>query len=71
MKTIYEAKSFIKGILGKSVIVKVMGMRNKNEVLEGSISSCYPNIFTLDTEAGVKSFTYTDVLIGNILIKIK
>ena len=71
MKTIYEAKSFINKNKGKRVIIKVLGIRNKSEMVEGIISECYPNIFIVDTLSGKKSFTYTDVLIGNIIIKIK
>lgn len=71
MKTIYEAKNFIRSIVGKSVIIKVMGLRNKNEIVEGIVGACYPNVFVVETVSGVKSFTYTDVLIGNILVKIK
>ena len=71
MRTIYEARSFIKDNKNKHVFVKIMGIRNKNEIVEGTISQCYPNVFILDTDDGVKSFTYTDVLIGNILVKLK
>ena len=71
MKTIYEAKNFIHSHLNKKVIVKVIGIRNKNEMVEGVISECYANIFMIDTGYGKKSYTYTDVLIGNVLVKIK
>ena len=44
---------------------------NKNEMIEGIISECYANVFMVDTGFSKKSFTYTDVLIGNVLIKLK
>ena len=71
MKTIYEAKNFIKNNLHKKVTLKILGIRNKNEMIEGEISECYANVFMIDTGFSKKSFTYTDVLIGNVLIKLK
>ena len=71
MKTIYEAKDFVLKNKGKNVLIKVLGIRNKNEYVDGVISECYKNLFMIDTLNGKKSFTYTDYLIGNILIKIK
>ena len=71
MRTIYEAKEFVRGNKGKNVLIKVLGIRNKNEYIDGIISECYQNLFMVDTINGKKSFTYTDYLIGNILIKLK
>jgi len=71
MRTIYEAKDFVLSNKGKNVLIKVLGIRNKNEYVDGVISECYKNLFMVDTLNGKKSFTYTDFLIGNILIKIK
>ena len=41
--------------------VKVYIGRNKYEYYEGMINHMYPNIFTIDTNKGIKSFTYADV----------
>ena len=71
MRTIYEAKDFVKSNKGRSVLVKVLGIRNKNEYIDGVIGDCYQNLFMIDTLNGKRSFTYTDYLIGNILIKLK
>ena len=71
MKTIYQAKEFIKSNYGKRVIVKVLGIRNKIELVEGIISECYSHVFIVKTKFGSKSFTYTDVLVGNIKITLK
>ena len=71
MRTIYEAKDFVRSNKGKNVLIKVLGIRNKNEYIDGTISECYQNLFMVDTINGKKSFTYTDYLIGNILIKLK
>ena len=71
MKTIYRAKEFIRSNYGKRVLVKVLGIRNKVEMVEGSISECYSHVFIVRTKFGNKSFTYTDVLIGNIRVNVK
>ena len=71
MKTIYQAKEFIKSNYGKRVLVKVLGVRNKIEMVEGIISECYNHVFVVRTKFGNKSFTYTDVLVGNIRVSVK
>lgn len=71
MKTIYQAKDFIRNNYGKRVIIKVLGLRNKTDIVEGIISECYKQIFIVTTKFGKKSFTYTDVLVGNIRVSVK
>ncbi len=71
MKTIYQVREFIRGNYGKRAIIKVLGIRNKTDLYEGLISECYKNVFILSTKMGKKSFTYTDVLIGNIKVSVK
>ena len=71
MKTIYQAKKFIRSNYGKRVIIKVLGIRNKIEMIEGIISERYQNVFIVITKFGKKSFTYTDVLVGNIRVNVK
>ncbi len=71
MKTIYEAKSFVRNNIGKKVCVQVKGIRNKYEIIHGIITNCYPNVFLVKTSESRKSFTYTDVLIGNVIIQLK
>jgi len=71
MKTIYQARELVTSNLGKRAIIKVLGIRNKTEIFEGIISECYNNVFILNTKMGKKSFTYTDVLVGNIKLNVK
>ncbi len=42
--------------------------RNKYEYLEGYINDIYPNLFTINTNKGLKSFSYSDVIIKNVII---
>ena len=69
MKTIYEAKELIKNNYKKIVTIKVLGMRNKREYLKGEITEIYKNIFIIQNENQKRSFSYSDLLIGNIQIK--
>ncbi len=71
MKTIYQAKEFIKSNYGRRVLIKVKGIRNKTELIEGIICECYRHVFIVTTKFGNKSFTYTDVLIGTIKVNVK
>ena len=50
MRTIYEARDLIKSNYGKRALVKVIGIRNKNDMFEGIISECYNNVFVLNTK---------------------
>ena len=71
MRTIYQAKEFIRSNYGKKVVIKILGLRNKTDFITGIISECYKNIFVVTTDFGKKSFTYTDVLVGDIGITLK
>lgn len=71
MRTIYQAKEFIKLNFGRRVIIKILGIRNKTDIIEGIISECYDRVFIVNTKFGKKSFTYTDVLLGNIKVNVK
>ena len=42
--------------------------RNKFEYLEGKIKSFHPNIFTIETNKGLKSFTYSDIATNSVII---
>ena len=71
MRTIHEVKDFVMSNKGNNVVVKVKGIRNKNEVIIGSISECYKNIFIIDTSLFKRSFSYKDILLGTIVVMIK
>ena len=71
MRTIYEAKNFVLSNYGKSVVIKVYGIRNKNELVKGRISECYRNIFIVDALKFKRSFSYKDILLGIIVVMIK
>ena len=65
----FEIKEQIKNNLNRNVIIKVYGMRNKISTYKGKIKAIYPNIFTILTDDCEKSFSYADLITGDIKIK--
>ena len=62
-------KNDLKSKIGKPVQITVYGMRNKVNTYVGRINKLYPNIFTIKTDYGEKSFTYNDLITGEVRIK--
>ncbi len=55
--------------LNKKVRVSVYGLRNRIDRYEGLLYKVYPNIFTVLINGEEKSFTYRDVITGEVKIK--
>ena len=55
--------------INKPVEIKVYGMRNKVNSYKGIIKAIYPNIFTIIENNSEKSFSYADIITGDIKIK--
>ncbi len=56
-----KIKNNIKNLQDNKLKIKVNIGRNKFEYFEGEIDKIYQNLFTLKTNKGLKSFTYSDV----------
>ncbi len=61
-------KTDVKNHLNQTCLIKVFGMRNKNYEVRGFISNVYPSIFTVNCEGVEKSFNYSDIATGEIVI---
>ena len=61
-------KEEIESLLNQEVMIKVSGNRNKINIYKGVVNNCYSNIFTVLVEGVNKSFTYSDVAIGDVII---
>ena len=48
--------------------IKINLGRNKFEYLEGSILKIHPNIFTVMTNKGIRSFSYSDIATKAVVI---
>ena len=62
-------KENIEKNLGKRVIVKIYGMRNKVDTIEGIITKVYPNIFMVENNRESKSIAYSDVITKEAVVK--
>lgn len=62
-------KENIEKNLGKNVTVTLKCIRNRKEIYEGKLYKIYPNIFSVYTRNGEKTFSYVDVVTRDIIIK--
>lgn len=67
---INSIKDKILSYKNKQVLVKADIGRKKYEYYEGTIDSVHPFLFTIKTASGIKAFSYSDVLIKNVIIKL-
>jgi len=63
-----DIKEEIKGLINMEVMINVSGSRNKKQIYKGIINNVYSNIFTVLIDGANKSFTYSDVAIGDVKI---
>ena len=63
-----KIKEEIASLIDKEVMINVSGSRNKKQMYKGVINNVYSNIFTVLIEGVNKSFTYSDVAIGDVKI---
>ena len=61
-------KEEIASLVNKEVMISVSGSRNKKQMYKGVVNNIYSNIFTVLIEGVNKSFTYSDVAIGDVKI---
>ena len=66
--TIYEVKKKLGNNIGKEVLIKYNLGRNKYEEYIAVIKELYDYVFIVDSEFGVKSFSYRDVMTKTIHI---
>lgn len=66
--TISSVKKDLLDHLGDVVKLKYSLGRNKYEEYEAKIKELYDYIFLVDTDLGIKSFTYIDVITKTIKI---
>ena len=61
-------KKKIENLKNEKLKIKINLGRNKYEYLEGKIQNIHPNIFTIMTNKGIKSFSYSDVVTKAVVI---
>ena len=66
-----KIRKYIVSKLGCKVLIISLQNRNREERYEGVIKNTYKNVFTIILENGsYKSFSYVDILIGNVRVYI-
>lgn len=63
-----KIKDDIKLLINQQVMINVSGSRNKKQMYKGVVNNVYSNIFTVLIEGVNRSFTYSDVAIGDVKI---
>jgi len=68
--SVEKIKGFVVSNMGKQLNFRYNGARNQVEEFKGEILSSYRSVFIIKLEDSsvLKSFTYTDILIGNLEI---
>lgn len=61
-------KNNINKLIGKKLKIKIYIGRNKYEYYEGYIRKLYENIFTIETNKGIKSFSYSDIATKTVIL---
>jgi len=66
---ISEIKEQIASLKGSNIELEVNTGRKRIKTFVGSIQSVYPSVFTfLDEEGNTKTYSYSDVLCGDVKI---
>lgn len=65
---LFEIKKKINELKGKNITLLVDVGRNKNETYHGYVLNTYDKVWTFQTQTEVKSFSYSDLLINNVVI---
>lgn len=67
------ARKKVAELVGEEVCLKFIGDRNKVHVFNGVVLGAYPSLFTVriysEERVFVKSFMYTDFIVGRLFIK--
>ena len=64
-----KIKNALKEFIGENLLFRVNLGRNKKEHFEGMIIGLYPSIFTIKTNNSIKSYSYSDILTKDVIIK--
>ena len=64
-----KEKEYIKNLINKRVVVINNLGRNKEEYSEGIIKKIYKYVFVLETDYYKKSFSYSDLLTKDVIVK--
>ena len=61
-------KTKLKELKGKSVEMSINRGRKKIDVVMATIKDLYPSVFTITTNGALQTFSYFDIMCGNVVI---
>ena len=61
-------KSKIKELKGKPVELSINRGRKKIDIVSATIKDTYPSVFTITSNGTLQTFSYFDIMCGNIVI---
>lgn len=61
-------KDKLKQLKGKSVEMSINRGRKKIDVVVATIKDLYPSVFTISTNGNLQTFSYFDIMCGNVII---
>ncbi len=66
--TLQQIKENLLELKGKPVNVISNRGRNKIEQYDGLVDNIYPAVFTIKLKEGLKTYSYSDILCGNVKV---
>lgn len=70
-----DVKDQILALKGENVKLTINRGRKRIEKLMATIDSCYPSVFTVKTQesetSAIQTFSYSDILCGDVKVSIK
>lgn len=63
-----SVKNKLSELKGKSVEMSINRGRKKIDVVNATIKDLYPSVFTITTNGGLQTFSYFDIMCGNVVI---
>lgn len=63
-----NVKNKLKELKGKSVEMSINRGRKKIDVVMATIKDIYPSVFTITANGSLQTFSYFDIMCGNVVI---
>lgn len=61
-------KNKMKELKGKPVELSINRGRKKIDIVSATIKDIYPSVFTITTNGSLQTFSYFDIMCGNVVI---
>ena len=61
-------KEKLANLKGQSVQMSINRGRKKIDTVVATIKDIYPSVFTISTNSGIQTFSYFDIMCGNVVI---